>query len=65
VATTQARLAEEKAPTAYSDKVFETKVGNPKGVVQVVYNGVSQAEFEPIEPVRDSTDLESSVNSGR
>jgi glycosyltransferase involved in cell wall biosynthesis len=43
--------------SAYSEEVFRRKIGNPKGLVRVVHNGVSSSEFVPI-PTRDTaTDL--------
>jgi glycosyltransferase involved in cell wall biosynthesis len=41
----------------YSSDVFRAKVGNPKGVVRVVHNGVGEADLEPIEPAPNATDL--------
>jgi glycosyltransferase involved in cell wall biosynthesis len=43
--------------SAFSAGVFDTKVGQPKGLVRVVHNGVSAAEFEPVVPAGDATDL--------
>jgi glycosyltransferase involved in cell wall biosynthesis len=43
--------------SAYSEEVFRRKIGNPKGLVRVVHNGVSSAEFAPIIPRNDSADL--------
>ena len=34
--------------SAYSAEIFRNKIGNPRGLVRVVHNGVSRAEFEPI-----------------
>ena len=43
--------------SAYSANMFRRKIGRPRGLVRVVHNGVSRAEFETI-PVRaDATDL--------
>lgn len=41
----------------FSADMFRTKIGTPAGRVQVVHNGVLQAEFEPITPQSDATDL--------
>ena len=41
----------------FSADMFRTKIGTPRGLVQVVHNGVSRAEFEPIVPQSDATDL--------
>ncbi len=43
--------------SAYSADIFRTKIGNPRGLVRVVHNGVSRAEFEPIVSKADATDL--------
>ena len=43
--------------SAYSADVFRHKIGNPRGLVRIVHNGVSQAEFKPIETAPDATDL--------
>jgi glycosyltransferase involved in cell wall biosynthesis len=41
----------------YSGRIFREKIGKPNGIVRVIHNGVSQAEFEPVVPVADATDL--------
>jgi len=43
--------------SAYSADVFRRKIGNPAGLVRIVHNGVSQAEFKPIGTAPDATDL--------
>jgi glycosyltransferase involved in cell wall biosynthesis len=43
--------------SAYSADVFRRKIGNPRGLVRVVHNGVSRTEFEPIIACDDATDL--------
>ena len=43
--------------SAYSEQIFRRKIGNPRGLVRVVHNGVSRAEFEPIVARPDATDL--------
>ena len=43
--------------SAYSRDVFRTKVGAPKGLVSVVHNGIGDADFEPVTPAIDATDL--------
>lgn len=43
--------------SGYSETVFRRKIGNPRGLVRVVHNGVSREEFEPIVPRSDATDL--------
>ena len=41
----------------YSADIFRHKIGIPRGLVRVAHNGVSPAEFEPIMPQPDATDL--------
>src|SRR5215831_15163055 len=41
----------------YSADIFRRKIGNPAGLVRIVHNGVSQAEFKPIGTAPDATDL--------
>jgi glycosyltransferase involved in cell wall biosynthesis len=43
--------------SGYSEAVFRRKIGNPRGLVRVVHNGVSRGEFETIVPRSDATDL--------
>jgi glycosyltransferase involved in cell wall biosynthesis len=43
--------------SAYSADIFRNKIGSPRGLVRVVHNGVSRAEFEPIATKADATDL--------
>ncbi len=43
--------------SAYSADIFRTKIGNPRGLVRIVHNGVSRAEFAPIITKADATDL--------
>ena len=43
--------------SAYSADIFRGKIGNPRGLVRIVHNGVSPAEFEPIVTKPDATDL--------
>ena len=43
--------------SAYSADIFRRKIGNPGGLVRIVHNGVSQAEFKPIESAPGATDL--------
>jgi glycosyltransferase involved in cell wall biosynthesis len=43
--------------SAYSGQIFREKIGKPNGIVRVIHNGVSRAEFESVEPARDATDL--------
>jgi glycosyltransferase involved in cell wall biosynthesis len=41
----------------FSAETFRRKIGTPKGLVRVVHNGVPPAEFEPVTPLPDATDL--------
>ena len=43
--------------SAYSADVYREKIGAPRGIVRVVHNGVSKAEFEPVATAADATDL--------
>jgi glycosyltransferase involved in cell wall biosynthesis len=43
--------------SAYSAETFRRKIGKPGGLVRVVHNGVSRAEFEPVTARDDATDL--------
>jgi glycosyltransferase involved in cell wall biosynthesis len=43
--------------SAYSADIFRNKIGNPRGLVRVVHNGVSRAEFEPIVTKAGASDL--------
>jgi glycosyltransferase involved in cell wall biosynthesis len=41
----------------YSADVFRAKIGNPRGTVRVVHNGVGEADLALVEPNGDATDL--------
>ncbi|HZL29511.1 MAG TPA: glycosyltransferase family 4 protein [Pseudolabrys sp.] len=41
----------------YSTDIFRRQIGTPNGLVRVAHNGVSRAEFEPVVPAADATDL--------
>lgn len=43
--------------SAYSAELFRRKIGAPNGLVRIVHNGVSRAEFEPVVTRPDATDL--------
>jgi glycosyltransferase involved in cell wall biosynthesis len=43
--------------SAYSADIFRKKIGSPRGLVRIVHNGVSRAEFTPIIAKADATDL--------
>jgi glycosyltransferase involved in cell wall biosynthesis len=41
----------------FSAEMFRRKIGQPRGLMRVAHNGVSQHEFEPVVPQADATDL--------
>lgn len=43
--------------SAYGREVFQARIGRPRGLVKVVHNGVREAEFAPVAPAPDATDL--------
>ncbi len=43
--------------SGYSADMFRRKIGEPAGLVRIVHNGVPPAEFEPVTPLPDATDL--------
>ena len=43
--------------SAFSADMFRRKVGEPRGLLRVVHNGVSRSEFEPVPARPDATDL--------
>ena len=43
--------------SAFSADVFSRKIGHPHGLVRIVHNGVTRAEFEPVVAAADATDL--------
>jgi glycosyltransferase involved in cell wall biosynthesis len=43
--------------SAFSADTFRRKIGNPRGLVRVVHNGVSRAEFEPVALTPGATDI--------
>ena len=43
--------------SAYGRDVFHAKVGKPRALVRVVHNGVTEAEFEPVAPAPEASDL--------
>jgi glycosyltransferase involved in cell wall biosynthesis len=43
--------------SAFSADVFNAKVGRPKGLVQVIHNGISKVEFAPVPLAEDATDI--------
>lgn len=43
--------------SAYGRDIFRDKVCEPAGITRVVHNGVSPAEFDPVEPLPEATDL--------
>ena len=43
--------------SSYIAALFRSQIGRPPAMVRVVHNGVGSAEFEPIAPRADATDL--------
>ena len=43
--------------SSYIAGLFRTEIGRPPGIVRVVHNGVGDAEFAPIVPRPDATDI--------
>lgn len=43
--------------STYSAEIFRANVGNPKGLVRVVHNGIGEADFGPVAPAADATDI--------
>jgi glycosyltransferase involved in cell wall biosynthesis len=43
--------------SAYGRDAFNTKIGRPRALVCVVHNGVTGAEFEPVAPATEASDL--------
>ena len=41
----------------FSAEAFNHKIGHPGGLVRIVHNGVTRAEFDPVAPAADATDL--------
>lgn len=41
----------------FARDTYQAIVGTPPGTVRVVHNGVTEAEFEPVVPAEDATDL--------
>jgi glycosyltransferase involved in cell wall biosynthesis len=43
--------------SAYSGRIFREKIGEPRGLVRVIHNGVAPGEFAPVATASDATDL--------
>jgi glycosyltransferase involved in cell wall biosynthesis len=43
--------------SAYSAEMFRRKIGSPRGLVRVVHNGISQAEFATVDLAAGATDF--------
>jgi glycosyltransferase involved in cell wall biosynthesis len=41
----------------YSSETFHAKIGVPRGMTQVVHNGIGEADFEGVKPAEDATDV--------
>jgi glycosyltransferase involved in cell wall biosynthesis len=44
--------------SAYSARIFHDKIGRPGGLVRIVHNGVTTAEFAPVALAPDAADFE-------
>jgi glycosyltransferase involved in cell wall biosynthesis len=42
--------------SAFARDTYERRIGSPQGLVHCVFNGVTAAEFDPVELVQDPTD---------
>ena len=43
--------------SAFSADAFSRKIGQPRGLVRIVHNGVTRAEFDPVASAANATDL--------
>jgi glycosyltransferase involved in cell wall biosynthesis len=43
--------------SGYSADIYRSQIDRPRGIVRTVCNGISEAEFEPITPKPDATDI--------
>ncbi len=43
--------------SGYIADLFRAVIGRPRGMVRVVHNGIAEAEFEPVTPRPDATDI--------
>lgn len=43
--------------SAFAQDVFQARIRTPSSMVRVVHNGVADAEFAPVEPYSDASDL--------
>jgi glycosyltransferase involved in cell wall biosynthesis len=43
--------------SAYSADIFRAKIGNPRGLVRIVHNGIRKPEFEPVALAEDASDI--------
>jgi len=43
--------------SAFSADVFLARIGKPRGLSRITHNGISQAEFSPVHPAADATDI--------
>jgi glycosyltransferase involved in cell wall biosynthesis len=41
----------------YSFNTFRAKIGTPKGLTRTVHNGIGEADFAPVQPAADATDI--------
>jgi glycosyltransferase involved in cell wall biosynthesis len=43
--------------SAYAERAFRDRIGSPSRLFRIVHNGVSHAEFEPVAPSPEATEL--------
>lgn len=43
--------------SAFARDTYQRVIGKPSGLVKCVFNGVTSAEFEPVDPATDATDV--------
>jgi glycosyltransferase involved in cell wall biosynthesis len=43
--------------SAFARDAFTAQIGSPRGIVRVVHNGVTAAEFTPVAPATDAADI--------
>ena len=43
--------------SAYTADIFRNKLGTPRGLMRIVHNGISRAEFAPVPTAPDATDI--------
>jgi glycosyltransferase involved in cell wall biosynthesis len=43
--------------SAFARDTYQSAIGVPSGVIRVVHNGLADADFEPVPPAHDATDI--------